>query len=42
MKNKKSYGDEYVTLQIKVPKNISEKEKELLIKLKEIENKRTA
>ena len=42
MNNKNSYGDEYVTIQISVPKNISEREKTLLTELKEIENKRTA
>lgn len=42
MKNKNSYGDEYVILQIKVPRNISEKERELLRQLRDIENKRTA
>ena len=42
MKNKDSYGDEYVTLQISVPKNISEREKTLLKELRDIENKKTA
>ncbi|MBP5223292.1 MAG: DnaJ domain-containing protein [Lachnospiraceae bacterium] len=42
MKNKNSYGDEYVIIQISVPKNISEKEKELLQKLKEMEGRKTA
>ena len=42
MKNKNSYGDEYVTLQIQIPKNISQREKDLLNQLKEIESKRTA
>ena len=42
MNNKNSYGDEYVTIQISVPKNISEREKALLKELREIENKRTA
>ncbi len=42
MKNRNSYGDEYVTLQIKVPKNVSEKEKDLLRQLRDIETKRTA
>lgn len=42
MKNKDSYGDEYVTLQISVPKNISEREKALLKELRDIENKRVA
>lgn len=42
MSNKNSYGDEYVTIQISVPKNISEKEKTLLKELRDIENRRTA
>ena len=42
MNNKNSYGDEYVTIQISVPKNISEREKALLKELREIENRRTA
>lgn len=42
MNNKNSYGDEYVTIQISVPKNVSEKEKALLKELREIENRRTA
>ena len=42
MRNQSSYGDEYVILQIQVPKNVSEREKELLRQLKEIEAKRTA
>ena len=42
MKNRNSYGDEYVIIQIKVPKNVSEKEKDLLRQLKDIETKRTA
>ena len=42
MKNKKSYGDEYVTLQIQIPKNVSQREKDLLNQIKEIESKRTA
>ena len=42
MSNKNSYGDEYVTLQIRVPKNLTEKEKELLRELKEIEDRRSA
>ena len=42
MSNKNSYGDEYVTLQIRVPKNLTEKEKELLRELKEIEDRRPA
>lgn len=42
MNNKNSYGDEYVTIQISVPKNISEREKMLLKELRDIENRRTA
>lgn len=40
MKNKNSYGDEYVIIQISVPKNLSEREKTLLKELRDIENKR--
>ena len=36
MKGKGACGDEYVTLQISVPKNVSEKEKELLKQLRTI------
>ena len=42
MKNKNVYGDEYVTLQIAVPKEVSPQEKELLQKLKAMEERRTA
>lgn len=42
MKNKNVYGDEYVTLQITVPKNISAEERELLEKLQRMEERRTA
>lgn len=42
MKNKNDYGDEYVTLQITVPKNLTEREKALLRELKEIEDKKSA
>lgn len=42
MKNKNSYGDEFVILQINVPKNVSEKEKELLRQLRDIENRKPA
>lgn len=42
MRNPGAYGDEYVILQIQVPKNVSEKEKDLLRQLKELESKRTA
>ena len=41
MKGKGACGDEYVTLQISVPKNVSEKEKELLKQLRTI-SERTA
>ncbi len=40
MKNKNSYGDEYVIIQISVPKNLSEREKNLLEELRDIENRR--
>ena len=40
MNNKNSYGDEYVILQIDVPKNLTEKEKALLRELKEIEDRK--
>ena len=42
MKNPHSYGDEYVILQIDVPKNLSEREKALLKELQEIRNRKTA
>ena len=42
MKNKNVYGDEYVILQIAVPKEISPQEKELLQTLKAMEEHRTA
>lgn len=42
MNNKNVYGDEYVTLQITVPKNLTEREKALLRELKEIEEKKSA
>lgn len=42
MNNKNSYGDEYVILQIDVPKSLTEKEKALLRELKEIEDRKTA
>ena len=35
-------GDEYVTLQIAVPKNVSEKEKELLRELEKLQTRRSA
>lgn len=41
MKNKNSYGDEFVTLQIEVPKYVSEKEKELLRQLRDIEERKS-
>ena len=40
LKNKNICGDEYVTLQIQVPKNLSEREKALLQELQKIEAKR--
>ena len=40
MKNKNTYGDEYVILQIRIPGKVSEKERELLKQLKEIESKK--
>lgn len=42
MNNKKLYGDEYVTIQIDVPKMPSEKEKMLLRELRDIQNRRSA
>jgi DnaJ-class molecular chaperone len=42
MKNKNAYGDEYVTLEIDVPKNLTEHQKELLREFQSIENRRTA
>lgn len=42
MKNRNSYGDEYVILQIDVPKNLSDREKALLRELREIEEKKPA
>ncbi len=39
MNNKNSYGDEYVILQIHVPKNLTVREKELLQELRKIEEK---
>lgn len=42
MQNPNSYGDEYVTLQVSVPKNVSDREKALLRELQDIENKRNA
>ena len=41
-KGKESPGDEYVTLQITVPKNVTEKEKALLQELQKLGGKRTA
>ena len=40
MKNGKSYGDEYVILQVAVPKHLTEKEKKLLRQLQELEEAR--
>lgn len=42
MNNKNSYGDEYVILQIQVPRNLTEKEKALLRELKAIEDRKSA
>ena len=36
MKNKNMYGDEYVTLQIAIPKHVSEQEREFLEKIREM------
>lgn len=36
MKNKNAYGDEYVTLQIDIPRHVSEQERELLEKIREM------
>ena len=36
MKNKNMYGDEYVTLQIAIPKHVSEHEREFLEKIREM------
>ena len=42
MKNKNVYGDEYVTLEVTVPKHVSAEERELLLKLKTMEERRHA
>ena len=42
MKNKNNYGDEYVTLQITVPKQVSPEERKLLEKLKTMEERKPA
>ncbi len=42
MKNKNIYGDEYVVLEIDVPKNLTEREKTLLKELEQIEARKTA
>lgn len=42
MNNKNSYGDEYVILEIDVPKNLTEREKALLKEFKEIEERKPA
>ncbi len=42
MKNKNVYGDEYVTLEVTVPKRVSAEERELLLKLKAMEERRHA
>lgn len=41
-KGKGAYGDEYVTLQITVPKDLTEREKELLKELQNIHSRRSA
>ena len=41
-KGKGTYGDEYVTLQITVPKDLTEREKELLRELQNIHSRRSA
>ncbi|MBE6017263.1 MAG: J domain-containing protein [Lachnospiraceae bacterium] len=40
MKNRNSYGDEYVVLNVQIPKNLTEREKELLKELQMIEEKK--
>lgn len=42
MNNKNSYGDEYVTIQISVPKTISERERTLLRELQELEDRKVS
>ncbi len=42
MKNKNSYGDEYVIIQVDVPKNLTEREKKLLKEFQEIHDRKTA
>ena len=42
MKNKNSYGDEYVIIQVDVPKNLTERERTLLQEFQEIHDKKTA
>lgn len=42
MKNKHNYGDEYVTLQIQVPKTVTEQERELLTRLQKLQSGKTA
>ena len=42
MKNKNVYGDEYVTIQIDVPRNLTEREKALLRELQTIETRKSA
>lgn len=42
MKNKNSYGDEYVIIQVDVPKNLTERERKLLKEFQEIHDKKTA
>ena len=40
MKNKNSYGDEYVILNVQIPKDLTEREKEILRELQVIEEKK--
>lgn len=42
MRDKNRYGDEYVILKISVPKQVSAQERELLQKLKNIEERKPA
>ena len=42
MKNKDSYGDEYVIIQVDVPKNLTERERKLLQEFQEIHDRKTA
>ena len=40
MKNKNKYGDEYVTIQIQVPRSVSPEEKKLIQQLADIDAQR--